>query len=168
MDPERLRALAHISAEPLTREAFVSVLASLAEATSVRSSQIQVADGTSQEIFRSESRFLGIFAVDYTLADLVGAPNLTKPILDDYYQRVGLTASERTAYLSRRETYSSAIRTPHQNGPGWQLGDTFAALCGRENDFGIRMRAYSMFMAAYQAVSEFIIDASNPGSASAT
>lgn len=162
MDPARLSALGRVSAEPLLRKAFVDVLVSLAEAASRPPAEQHEAPSTKPA--PHEMQFLATFAVDHATSTFVGAPNLTKPILDEFYARLWHSDFDRTGYLPRAAAYADAVTLPHHNGPGWQVGRVFAERCGSPGDFLAITRGYNVFMASYLATTEFILKASDPDS----
>lgn len=158
----RLSALGRLSAEPLLRMAFVDVLVSVAGAAARPSADQHDAPNTTLD--PKELQFLAMFAVDHATSTVVGAPNLTKPIIAEFYARLWHSDFDRTGYLSRAAAYADAVAIPHNNGPGWQVGKAFAECCGRPGDFSTINQGYNVFMASYRAISEFILKASDPDS----
>ena len=158
----RLSALGRLSAEPLLRMAFVDVLVSVVGAA-VRP-PAEPHDAPSATLDPNELQFLATFAVDHAISTVVGAPNLTQPILDEFYARLWHSDFDRTGYLSRAAAYADAVAIPHHDGPGWQVGDAFAQFCGRPGDFFTINQGYNVFMTSYRAISEFILKASDSDS----
>lgn len=56
----------------------------------------------------------------------------------------------------RYHQYLEAIQSPHHLGPAWNVGNVFAALCGRERDLRVVGVASTEFGAALIAVTKFL------------
>jgi hypothetical protein len=113
-----------------------------------------------QELFH-----LRIFAVEYGIVAALKGSTLEK-VLGAHLAHLKLVSSQMGSdgetfvreMLRRRDAYWQAVKTPHPQGPPWQIGKVFSDLCGGGMDPNVVMTGSLEFTGTVKAVSKFLND----------
>ena len=114
-----------------------------------------------------EMMFLRIFSFDFAVAMTLD-DSKRGAVLDVYYGYWKKTLNEQSpsehcdgaAVLEmlklRLVVYTGAVKTPHELGPPYAVGKTFAELCGRPMDAIVTHWGGLLFTGTYKYVSNFV------------
>jgi hypothetical protein len=152
--------------KPKTRATDVSVdVPRLAQGQKASESQLLAEAGINLAAAEQELFHLRIFAVEYGIVAALKGSTLEK-VLGAHLAHLQLVSGQMGSdgdtflreMLRRRDAYWQAVKTPHPQGPPWQVGKVFSDLCGGGMDFSVVTTGSLEFTGTVKAVTKFLND----------
>lgn len=104
-----------------------------------------------------ERLLLNAYVVDSAMSQIQDLPN-KEEIRALFHQGLREFVTE-DFYFEHVTAYGNAEKVPHHNGPAWQIGKVYAGFRGATGDPLQVLEGYTQYMSAWEAVSDFLVQA---------